>query len=198
MLPLAREIIFFREKWGMTANVCVYDGCGFRSRVLSPWVNEIKKTKLHTNTSPHSWHKHFVVCSIASTVNFFKTCLKSTATFCWRVRVHVNEFWFRSRVKVHVNVCFKSSKLSAERKLVQRHRVVRVTLLKFSSSPIFLNFLCQTAKKICAVARYLFLHQAETLSTLTSKSRQVKAVHVLRVNETLSSGACATTWVHVP
>ena len=60
MLPLAREIIFFREKWGITYNVCVYDGCGFRSRVLSPWVNEIKKTKLHTNTSPRSWHKHVV------------------------------------------------------------------------------------------------------------------------------------------
>ena len=40
----------------------------------------------------------------------------------------------------------KPSKLSAERKLVQRHRVVRVTLKKIFFS-IFLNFLCQTAKK---------------------------------------------------
>ena len=40
----------------------------------------------------------------------------------------------------------KSSKLSAERKHVQRHRVVRVTLKKFLFS-IFLNFLCQTPKK---------------------------------------------------
>ena len=39
----------------------------------------------------------------------------------------------------------KSSKLSAERKHVQRHRVVRVTLKKFLFS-IFLNFLSQTAK----------------------------------------------------
>ncbi len=40
----------------------------------------------------------------------------------------------------------KPSKLSAERKLVQRHRVVRVNGKKFLFS-IFLNFLCQTAKK---------------------------------------------------
>ena len=40
----------------------------------------------------------------------------------------------------------ESSKLSAGCKLVQRHRVVRVTLKKFLFS-IFLNFPSQTAKK---------------------------------------------------
>ena len=39
----------------------------------------------------------------------------------------------------------KSSKLSAGCKLVQRHRVVRVTLEKILFS-IFLNFVCQTQK----------------------------------------------------
>jgi hypothetical protein len=49
----------------------------------------------------------------------------------------------------------KSPKLSAERKLVQRHRVVSVNGKKFLFS-IFLNFLCQTAKKIRASRDFYF------------------------------------------
>ena len=64
----------------------------------------------------------------------------------------------------------KSSKLSAERKHVQRHRVVRVTLEKI---PVFdfLKFPFSNRKKIRAVARYFFLHWAETLSAEPLKSR---------------------------
>ena len=31
---------------------CVYYGCGFRSRLCPPWVNEVNKTELHSNSSP--------------------------------------------------------------------------------------------------------------------------------------------------
>jgi hypothetical protein len=31
---------------------CVYDGCGFRSRLCPPWVDEVNKTKLHFRVSP--------------------------------------------------------------------------------------------------------------------------------------------------
>ena len=65
----------------------------------------------------------------------------------------------------------KSSKLSAGWKLVQRHRVVRVTLKKI---PVFdfLKFLFSNRKKIRPVARYFFLHWAAMLSAEPLKSRQ--------------------------
>ncbi len=31
---------------------CVYDGCGFRSRLCPPWVDEVNKTKLQIYRSP--------------------------------------------------------------------------------------------------------------------------------------------------
>jgi hypothetical protein len=55
----------------ITANVCVYAGCGFRSHDKSPWANEITKTKLQTNTQARSLHKHAVAGSGASTLNLF-------------------------------------------------------------------------------------------------------------------------------
>ena len=36
----------------IAANTSVYDGCGFRSCVLSPWPKRNIKTKLQINTSP--------------------------------------------------------------------------------------------------------------------------------------------------
>ena len=36
----------------LAITTCVYDGCGFRSCVLSPWPKRNIKTKLQINTSP--------------------------------------------------------------------------------------------------------------------------------------------------
>jgi len=38
----------------MAANGYVYDGLGFRSALLSPLLNEIKKTKLQIYTEPQA------------------------------------------------------------------------------------------------------------------------------------------------
>jgi hypothetical protein len=54
----------------------------------------------------------------------------------------------------------KSSKLSAERKLVQRHRVVRVTLKKVSVFD-FLKFLLSNRKKIRASRDFYFCAGSE-------------------------------------
>ena len=42
-------LIFNRK---LTPTFCVYDGCGFRSRLCPTWVDEVNKTKLHFRVSP--------------------------------------------------------------------------------------------------------------------------------------------------
>ena len=64
-------ILYSKLSNGLAPNVCVYAGCGFRSHDKSPWVNEVTKTKLQTNTQTRSLHKHAVAGSGASTPNLF-------------------------------------------------------------------------------------------------------------------------------
>jgi hypothetical protein len=40
------------EPTQLATTFCVYDGCGFRSRLCPPWVDEVNKTKLHFRVSP--------------------------------------------------------------------------------------------------------------------------------------------------
>ena len=101
--------------------------------------------------------KHFVACSGESTVTFFTICLKSTVTFCWRVRVHVNEFWVWNRVGVHVDKSVKVVKALHGTKTCPATPSCprkRKKILVFD----FLKFPLSNRKKNSRFARFLFLH----------------------------------------
>jgi len=91
----------------IATNVCVCAVVRFRSRVLSPTPNVERRYKLWA-TRQRTIAQTF--CCMLGRVNrylSFATCPKSSVTFCWRVRVHVNEFWVWNRVGVHVDKSVK-------------------------------------------------------------------------------------------
>jgi hypothetical protein len=131
--------------------------CGFEAASCPrhQTLNEDINFGLHVNAP---LRKHFVACSGASTVAFSTTCLKSSVTFCWRVRVHVNEFWFWNRVGVHVDESVKA--VQALRGTKTRPatpscpRNLKKEILVFD----FLKFPLSNRKKNSRFARFLLLH----------------------------------------
>ncbi|MFM7853711.1 MAG: hypothetical protein ACKO96_17765, partial [Flammeovirgaceae bacterium] len=62
-------------KW--PATLCVYDGCGFRSRHCPLWVDEVNKTKLHINLSPAAG-----INTVLATVGFRTLIVSRSLLFC--------------------------------------------------------------------------------------------------------------------
>ena len=153
----------------MPHNVCVSSVVRFRSRALSPTQNVERRYKLWA-TRHRTIEETF--CWVLGRVNrylSFATCLKSSVTFCWRVRVHVNEFWFWNRVGVHVKESVK---------VVQALRGLQ-TCPTAPSCPRkqkkilvfdFLKFPLSNRKKIRASRDFYFCTGSGNVATLSKKS----------------------------
>jgi hypothetical protein len=153
----------------IATNVCVCAVVRFRSRVLSPTLNVERRYKLWA-TRQRTIAQTF--CCMLGRVNryfLFTTCLKSAVTFCWRVRVHVNEFWFWNRVGVHVVKSVKVVQAIRGTKTRSWHRVVRVNgrkILVFD----FLKFPLSNRKKIRASRDFYFCTGSGNVAVSFKKS----------------------------
>jgi len=130
----------------MPHNVCVSSVVRFRSRALSPTQNVERRYELWA-TRYRTIEETF--CCMLGRVNpllLTSTCFKSTVAFCWRVRVHVNEFWVWNRVGVHVDESVKAVQALRGTKTCPATPSCPRKRKKILFS-IFLIFLFQTAKK---------------------------------------------------